>query len=397
MIKAGRRFGKTVVAARIAVEAFLAGRRVLYAAPTAEQTAKFWSEVNWCLAEPVKAGIFKKNESERYIEKEGTDQRIKAKTAWNVDTLRGDFADVLILDEWQLMNEEAWTVVGLPMLLDNNGDAVFIFTPPSLKSRSISKATDPRHASKMFKEKMAEMKKVLAEGREPRWFVMHGTSLDNPTLPREALDEIATEMSDLAYRQEILAEETDEAPGSLWKRKTIEASRIKQVRKLDRVVVGVDPPGGSTECGIVCAGVGMCDCKGPGKEELHGFVIADESMLGPPNEWAEAVSSTYKTHEADRVVAERNFGGDMVENTVRTADANIPFKEVHASRGKAVRAEPIAALSEKGKIHFVGVFPKLEDELCEWVPGTTSYSPNRLDAMVWALTELMVKRGGLYF
>ena len=102
------------------------------------------------------------------IERPGSDQRIRAKTAWNADTLRGDYADLLILDEWQLMNEEAWEVVGAPMLLDNNGDAVFIYTPPSLHSRSTSKARDPRHAAKLFQRAQADT--------TGRWEVFHFTS-----------------------------------------------------------------------------------------------------------------------------------------------------------------------------------------------------------------------------
>ncbi len=134
VIRAGRRGGKTVGMSIFAVEQFLAGHRVLYAAPTAEQLDTFWRHVKAALREPIDAGLFRKNETEHFIDLERTEQRIRAKTAWNADTLRGDYCDVLILDEWQLMNEEAWDRVGAPMLLDNNGDAVFIYTPPSYSS-----------------------------------------------------------------------------------------------------------------------------------------------------------------------------------------------------------------------------------------------------------------------
>src|ERR1051325_7394577 len=136
IIRAGRRGGKTIGVVILAIQAFLAGRRVLYVAPTAEQLATFWREVKLALAELVAAGVFYKNETEHIIEVWGTNQRIRAKTAWNADTLRGDYADLLILDEWQLMDESAWEEVGAPMLLDNNGDAVFIYTPPSLRSQT---------------------------------------------------------------------------------------------------------------------------------------------------------------------------------------------------------------------------------------------------------------------
>ena len=134
VVRAGRRSGKTVVAAIMALQAFLAGKRVLYAAPTTEQLETFWQEVKRALSSPLEGGVFYKNETLHIIERANTQNRIKAKTAWDADTLRGDYADLLLLDEWQLMNEDTWAVVGAPMLLDNNGDAVFIYTPPSLHS-----------------------------------------------------------------------------------------------------------------------------------------------------------------------------------------------------------------------------------------------------------------------
>jgi len=197
IIKAGRRGGKTVGVAKRAVKRFLAGRRVLYAAPTSEQTAAFWFEVKRSLQEPIDAGVLRKDETRQIIEVAGTKQAIKAKTAWNADSLRGDYADDLIMDEYQLMNEDAWSDVGQPMLLDNNGDAVFIFTPPSLKSTGVSKAKDPRHASKMFKRAQADVTGL--------WEAIHFTSHDNPFISNEALQIITADMSLDSYRREIMA------------------------------------------------------------------------------------------------------------------------------------------------------------------------------------------------
>ena len=201
IIRAGRRGGKTVGVAIKALIAFLDGRRVLYAAPTSEQTDRFWYEVTTALGEAVKAGAYVLNKSEHYIEKPGTLNRIKAKTAWDADSLRGDYADMLILDEWQLTNEDAWEVVGAPMLIDNNGDAVFVYTPPSLRSAGISKAHDPRHAAKMFK--------AAGEDGSGRWARFHFTSHDNPYLSHEGLVEVTKDMSRASYRQEILAEDDE--------------------------------------------------------------------------------------------------------------------------------------------------------------------------------------------
>src|SRR5215212_6547315 len=156
VIRAGRRGGKTTGMGIKAVTAFAQGRRVLYAAPTEDQIAAFWWEVKRSLANLIDAKHVTKNETLHSIEVPGTKQRIRAKTAWNADTLRGDYADLLILDEFQAMNEDAWQLVGAPMLLDNDGDAVFIYTPPSLHSLSVTKAKDPRHASKMYKKAAAD-------------------------------------------------------------------------------------------------------------------------------------------------------------------------------------------------------------------------------------------------
>jgi len=378
VVRAGRRGGKTVIAATICIDKFLEGLRPLYATPTSDQLDTWWFEVKRALAEPIDAGIYKKNETEHTIEREGTKNRIKGKTAWNADMLRGDYSDFLVLDEYQLMNEDTWEVVGAPMLLDNNGDAMFIYTPPSFHSRSISKARDPRHAAKMFK--------MAQEDTTGRWHIFHFTSSDNPYISQEALKNIIQDMSRLSYRQEILAEDIEEAPGALWTRELISKSCIIQYPTLIRVVVGVDPPGGRTECGIITAGLGS---------DNHGYVLEDRSLHGSPDTWADAVLTAYNRNQADRIVGEVNFGGDMVEATIMQAAKSrnqiVSYKNVHASRGKAVRAEPVVAGFEQGRIHLVGEFPHLEDEMVSWIPGESRESPNRIDALVWAITELMLE------
>lgn len=381
VIRAGRRSGKTVGIAIYAVEQFLNGKRVLYATPTSEQIDRFWKTVIKALQEPIDAGIFYKNETEHVIELLGTEQRIRAKTAWNADSLRGDYADLLILDEWQLMNEDAWGVVGAPMLLDNNGDAIFIYTPPSLHSRSVSKADDPQHAAKLFKKAQAD--------KSGRWSTFHFTSMDNPHISETALDEITGDMTQLAFRQEILAEDVEEAPGALWKYKNIEDYRVVEMPELDRIVVSIDPSATSTgdEAGIVVAG----------NKGNHFYPLADESLQGSPYEWARAAVTAYHKYKADCIVAEKNNGGEMVELTIKTIPeaAGIRIKLVTATRGKQTRAEPIAAVYEQGRGHHVGIFPYLENELVMWTPGDNS--PNRLDALVWAGYELGLGNTGVFF
>jgi hypothetical protein len=371
VIRAGRRGGKTVGMAIHAVLRFIEGRRVLYAAPTADQVGRFWTEVMRALAGGVAAGAFRANVTEHLIERPGTENRIRAKTAWNADSLRGDYADLLILDEYQLMDETAWEEVGAPMLLDNNGDAVFIYTPPSLATRSASKAKDPQHAAKMFKRAAADT--------SGRWAVFHFGSADNPHIDRAALAEIAQDMTALAYRQEILAEDVESAPGALWTRETVEAGRVKAAPDLARVVVGLDPSATSEgdEAGIVVVGV---DSRG------HGYVLADLTRQASPRGWGRAAVAAYEVHGADCIVAEVNNGGEMVAEVIRGIDARVPVMQVRASRGKQPRAHPISARYEAGAGHHVGALEKLEDEMCMWVPGDPS--PNRMDALVWGLAYL---------
>jgi hypothetical protein len=185
VVVAGRRGGKTTGCAMLAVEAMMRGRRVLEAAPTADQTGAFWAACKKYLAEPIGAGVIRKNETERLVELPNG-ARIRCKTAWDADSLRGDYADLLILDEYSLMDPGAWGEVGAPMLLDNDGDAVFIFTPKR-----------KNHAHNLYTKALGD--------DTGRWAAWHFTSHDNPHLSTEALADITADMTTEAYQQEILA------------------------------------------------------------------------------------------------------------------------------------------------------------------------------------------------
>ena len=376
IVRAGRRGGKTVGAGIYAVEMFLQGHRVLYGSPTSDQIQRFWVTVCRALRDPIERKVLYKNETEHVIELPGTETRIRAKTCWNSDTLRGDYADRLILDEWQLMDEDTWEVVGAPMLLDNDGDVTFIYTPPSLHSRSVSKAKDPRHAAKLF----AKYAHLESDGN-PRYATFHFRSMDNPFISKQAISEITQDMTSLSYRMEILAEDIDEDPGALWRREVIDAGRVLSAPNLDRIVVGVDPSATSTgdEAGIIGAGAN--------RNKGEYYVLADKTLQGSPLTWAKEAVTLYHLLDADCIVAESNQGGEMVAQVISQVDTSVPVKLVRASRGKQTRAEPVAAAYEKGRMHHVGNFEKLEDEQCMWLPGDPS--PNRLDALVWTLTELM--------
>jgi hypothetical protein len=186
IIVAGRRGGKTTGASMLAAMRAMDGRRVLEAAPVSDQTNAFWESVKGYFAEPIASKVVRKNETDRLLEFPNGG-RIRCKTAHDADTLRGDYADLLILDEYSYMEPDAWELVGMPMLLDNNGNAVFIFTP-----------NRRNHAYLMYNKAVADTTDL--------WQAWHFTSHDNPHLSRAALAELSADMTNEAYRQEIMAE-----------------------------------------------------------------------------------------------------------------------------------------------------------------------------------------------
>ena len=179
-------------------------------------------------------------------------------------------------------------------------------------------------------------------------------------------------------RQELHAELLEDTPGALWTRALLEQTRVRTLPALRRLVVGVDP---GHEAGIIVAALG---------DDGHGYVLEDLSLSGSPATWAGQAIAGYHKYKANLIVAEANHGGDMVLTTIATQDSTAATKKVWASTGKYARAEPCSALYEKGRVHHVGMFASLEDELVNWVPGEGLPSPNRLDALVWSLTELML-------
>jgi phage terminase large subunit-like protein len=187
-------------------------------------------------------------------------------------------------------------------------------------------------------------------------------------------------------RQELEGELLDDVPGALWTRGLIEQNRITTAAlpTFSRVVVAIDPAVSSDEdsdeTGIVVCGLA----------NGTGYVLDDRSGRYAPHEWARRAVDAYRHHKGDRIVAEVNNGGDMVESTLRMVDRSAPYRAVHASRGKRVRAEPVSALYEQGRVKHVGAFPELEDQMCNWVPDSADASPDRMDALVWCLTELIV-------
>jgi len=186
-------------------------------------------------------------------------------------------------------------------------------------------------------------------------------------------------------RQELDGELIEDHEGALWKRGWIEAARVRDVPVLERIVVAVDPPASSTgdECGIVVVG----------RAKEGAFVLADRSAGSlTPAGWAARVCQAYADFEADAIIAEANQGGEMVKSVLQQADANAPVTLVHATRGKLTRAAPAAALYEAGRVHHAGCFAELEDQMCHYDGSKSAQSPDRMDALVWALADLFGSR-----
>lgn len=282
------------------------------------------------------------------------------------DRLRGPQHDAAWCDElaaWRYA--EAWDNLQLGLRLGDDPRAVVTTTPKRVK---------------LYRDLLAK----------PTTVVTRGTTYENiQNLAAAFAEQIITQYEGTRLgRQEIYADLLEDSEGALWSRAKLEELRVREAPQFVRVVVAIDPAitsgEESNETGIIVAGLGY---------NGHGYIIEDQTCRTSPDGWGRRAVDAYHRHQADRIVAEVNQGGDMVEHVIRTVDATVSYRKVHATRGKYTRAEPIAALYEQGRVHHVGYFAHLEDQMCSWEPGDES--PDRLDAAVWALTELMLGSGGV--
>jgi len=235
---------------------------------------------------------------------------------------------------------------------------------------------------------------------DPDTVVTRGATLDNKAnLAKSTVKALYERYGGTRFgRQELEGEILGDIPGALWSREDIDNNRVTEAPEdLLRVVVSVDPAASaeekSDENGIVVVGLSR-DKDG----YARGYVLEDASLRGTPEEWAKKAVSLYRKWEADKIVAEKNQGGLMVEAVIKAQDRTVPVKLVHASRGKVIRAEPISALYEQGRVHHVGRHDLLEDQMCEFsidnIRGGDHGSPDRVDALVWGLTEIFDKITG---
>ena len=206
-------------------------------------------------------------------------------------------------------------------------------------------------------------------------------------LPAGYIESTLANLPERQRRRFLLGEWGDDTEGALWTQSLIDRARVVNAPELERIVIGVDPAvtsgEGSDLTGIVAAGLGT---------DGDYYILADRSRKASPAEWGNTVVQLYHELNADRVIGEVNNGGDLIENLLRQIDPDLSYHDVRATRGKILRAEPVAALYEKGRVHHVGRFPDLEDQMTGYSPLYAAKSPDRMDALVWALTELM--RGG---
>ncbi len=299
-------------------------------------------------------GIDTLNKADLYADM-GNGNRILFRSADKPERLRGMNLGWCWVDEAALIDEETWDILLGRLRLDP-GRAWLTTTP---------------------KGHNWVYDRFVADPGDEHDTVRASTS-DNPHLPDDYIKSLEEQYTEKFRRQE-LGGEFIEAEGALWSWDHIQ--REEAPESLDRIVIGVDPAGGGPdEVGIVAVG----------KAGERAYVLRDASMKGSPNAWADAVVNVYNDLSADRVVAERNFGGDMVESTLRTADRNLPVEVISASRGKQQRAEPVAALYEQGKVSHAGRFDELETQMTTWDPAESDESPDRVDALVWAMHELML-------
>lgn len=370
LILAGRGFGKTKTGAettRLAVERGQATRIALVAPTSADARDTIVEGESGLLAScPPWFKAHYEPSKRRVTWKRGGHEVARATlfSAEEPERFRGPQHDWVWGDEpasWPDA-EEAWAQLQLGLRLGRRPRAVITGTPKPVPL-------------------------ILKLMKDPRTVVTRGNTYENSAnLAASFLEQIGRLYGDTRLgRQEIFAEVLEDMPGAIFDMKKVEEHRVATApAQFARIVVAVDPAQtserGVDETGIVVVGLGT---------DGHGYVLDDATLKGSPDEWASEVAKKFHAWQADSVVAEVNVGGEMVEFTLRTVDDSLPVKTVRAMRGKAKRAEPIAALFEQGKVHLVGKFERLERQMRTFT-GVNGKRDDRTDAMCWGLHELMV-------
>jgi len=379
LILAGRGFGKTRCGSEW-IRARVAGPTPLTAAPGAARrialVAETAADARDVMVEGV-SGILACSPGDRRPRYEPSKRRLSwpngavaiLYNAVEPDQLRGPQHDTAWADElakWRY-GQETWDNLQLGLRAGSRPRQVVTTTPKPVK---------------VLREIMSD----------PTTVVTRGSTYENvANLAPAFIKRIIRKYEGTRLgRQELNGELLEDVPGALWSRRRIDELRCRQAPELVRIVVAIDPAttsgGAGDETGIVVAGLGT---------DGHGYVLEDVSARATPDAWGRAAVNAYRRWRAERIVGEVNNGGEMIEHVIRTIDPMAAYKAVRASRGKVARAEPVAALDEQGRVHHVGAFPELEDQMCAMTADfdrrSARFSPDRVDARVWALTELMLE------
>ncbi len=366
LILAGRGFGKTRTGAETVKESVENGtaKRIALVGPTAADVRDVMIEGESGLMNLFSANLQPKYEPSKRRVTFSNGAIATAYSAEEPNRLRGPQSDFAWADEpcsWKYL-DDSWSNLIFGLRLGKSPRVIVTGTPRPFKW----------------------LKDLI---KSENTYVTRGSTFDNvANLSENFIREIKSKYESTRLgRQELFAEILEDVEGALWKRQTIEDNRIKVIPILKRVIVAVDPclSGLSDECGIIICGVDFNN---------FGYVLDDKSICASPNEWAKVVVSAYHEWKADKVVIESNLGGDFMRQVLLTVDSRLPIQKVTATRGKVTRAEPVASLYEQGKVKHVGYFGKLEDQLCTWTQGENS--PDRLDALVWGMTELCLEKKG---
>lgn len=375
LLKAGRGFGKTRTAAEYVCDEVKTGRAnqvMLIAATTSDVRDVVVEGPSGIIKVAERIGLSAHYEPSKQRVTFSTGAVARTRSADEPDRIRGPECDLAWWDEfgtWK--HRDAFTNADFGLRRPGpNGErsrVVVSFTPkPTTLVREIVKRDDS----------------VITGGST----MENAANLDAATLASYRKQYEGTRLG----RQELEGELLEDVEGALWSMAQIDATRIDALPEgvsLSVVVVGVDPEASSNEnsaeTGIVVVARG---------DDGRGYVLADYSIRATPNVWGGAAIQAYDDFQADHVTPETNNGGEMVTSTLQTIRPTLPIHPVHASRGKATRAEPISALYEQGRMHHIGTFTALEDQMTTWVPGMKS--PDRMDALVWAATDVMLDGSG---
>lgn len=370
VINAGRGFGKTRAGAEWVREQVEAGRQRI---ALIGETYKDLVEV-MCYGDSGLASVFPPHQQPKIVANPNvqvtfyTGAIALGYNATQPAQLRGPQFDAAWCDElakWKRARE-TWDMLQFGLRLGDRPQALVTTTPRPIPV----------------------LREILSD---PTTVTTRGSTFDNAgNLAESFLKKIRDRYEGTRLgRQELEAEMLDDLPGALWARAAFDTHRRKDAPDLSRIVVAVDPSGTGGEeddgdsIGIVVAARGV---------DGRGYVLADRTCKLSPDGWGRRAVQAYREFKADRIIAERNFGGAMVEHVIRTVDKTVSYREVVASRGKVARAEPVAALYEQGRVSHVGTHTDLEDQMCLIGPDgfVGEGSPDRADALVWALTELML-------